>query len=287
MSKQPILLIGTHRSGTTWLGQQLSQHSTLAYWSEPRYVWSWGNSYKPDDVLTETDAHPKIAGHIRDRFARYVADQDKQRLFEKTPSNCFRISFIQKVFPDAKIIHIIRDGRSVFSSADQLMTTGYYRQDVLRRRTFEMLQETQVWEWPAHVPRMVDTLRRKITHQPLKFWGPKPPDWREWIKTDTQNVILAKQWAAAVNFAVRDSDSLKQNQYLRFQYEDLMAHPSQVLQQIFEFAELSNDGDLVSKIAQTVDTSRQSKWRQTLDSSLLEEIKPYIEPTLTSLGYEW
>lgn len=287
MSKQPILLIGTHRSGTTWLAQQLAQHATLAYWSEPRYVWSWGNSYKPDDVLTEADVQPEIAHHIRDRFAQYVATQGKQRLFEKTPSNCFRISFIQKVFPEAKIIHIIRDGRSVFRSADQLMTTGYYRQDVLQRRTLEMLQETQVREWPAHIPRILETLRRKITRQPLKFWGPRPPGWREWIKTDTQNVILAKQWAAAVSFAVRDSASLRSNQYLRFRYEDLMTYPSQTLRQIFEFAELSNDSDLISQIAQTVDTSRQFKWRDALDESLIEEIKPYVKPVLTSLGYEW
>lgn len=287
MSKSPILLIGTHRSGTTWFAQQLSQHPTLAYWSEPRYVWSWGNSYKPDDVLTEADAHPNITRHIRDRFARYVSDQGKQRLFEKTPSNCLRISFIRKVFPDAKIIHIIRDGRSVFRSADQLMTTGYYRQDVLKRRTFEMLQETQIWEWPAHLPRIVETLGRKITRQPLKFWGPKPPGWREWIKTDTQNIILAKQWAAAVSFAVRDSASLKPDQYLRFRYEDLMTYPTQTLRQIFEFAELSNDSDLVSQIAQTVDSSRQSKWRHALDGSLLEEIEPHIKSVLTSLGYEW
>ena len=56
----PIILIGTHRSGTTWLGQVLSRHSSLAYWVEPRYVWSWGNNYKPDDVLTKINAKPRI-----------------------------------------------------------------------------------------------------------------------------------------------------------------------------------------------------------------------------------
>ena len=95
----PVILVGTQRSGTTWLGDLFALHPRLAYWPEPRHVWTWGNSYKPDDVLTEADARPVVVRHIRSVFERFVRRHGKDRLVEKTPSNCLRVPFVHAVFP--------------------------------------------------------------------------------------------------------------------------------------------------------------------------------------------
>lgn len=284
---KPIILVGTHRSGTTWLGQMLSQHPTLAYWSEPSYVWSWGNNYKPDDLLTSADARPKVISHIHQRFNRFVDLQGKDRLFEKTPSNCLRLSFINVVYPQAKIIHIIRDGRSVFSSTQQILTGGFFRQDVLSRRLQDIVLETSPWEWPVYLSRLIELLSAKILHHPLKFWGPKPPGWRDWVKYDSPNVILAKQWVATINQALKDSESLSPGNYFRCYYEDLMRQPETILKDMFDFAELSDVDNLISDIAETVDSTRQFKWRDKVDEMTLREIRPYLESTLNSIGYSW
>ena len=283
----PIILIGTHRSGTTWLGQVLSRHSSLAYWVEPRYVWSWGNNYKPDDVLTKVNATPRIIKHIRQRFDKFVKNQGKERLLEKKPSNCLRLSFIRAVYPEAKILHIIRDGRSVFNSAQEILNTGYYRQEVLSRRLLEMFKETPTWEIPAQFPRITETLKSKLTGRPLKFWGPRPQDWREWVKQDPPNVILAKQWAATINHAINEGALIDSNHYYRFYYEEIMARPREIMSNITEFAELSNADNLINYVESTVDPSRQNKWRKLINQATLEEIRPYMESTLNQLGYEW
>ena len=36
---RPILVVGTHRSGTTLLGRALGHHPEVAYWEEPRHVF--------------------------------------------------------------------------------------------------------------------------------------------------------------------------------------------------------------------------------------------------------
>src|SRR5688572_17089878 len=120
----PILFIGTQRSGTTWMGSVLAKHPRLAYWPEPRHVWTRGNSYRPDDRLTAADARPRVARHIRDTFAHFVQERGKERLVEKTPSNCLRIPFLRAVYPDAKIILVVRDGRSVIRSTDEILEKG-------------------------------------------------------------------------------------------------------------------------------------------------------------------
>ncbi len=283
----PIILIGTHRSGTSWLGQVLSSHSSLGYWKEPRYIWSWGNNYKPDDILTNANATPRIVSHIRQRFDKFVKNQGKERLLEKTPSNSLRLSFIRAVYPEAKILHIIRDGRSVFNSANEILNTGYYRQEVLSRRLLEMFLETPTWEIPAHLSRIAETLKSKLTGRPLRFWGPRPQGWREWIKNDSPNVILAKQWTATINQATRDSALINSNNYYRFYYEELMTRPREIMSNIVDFAELSDTTDLINYVENTVEPTRQNKWRKLLNETTLEEIRPYMESTLSQLGYEW
>lgn len=287
INTKPIILIGTHRSGTTWLGQALSKHPDLAYWVEPRYVWSWGNNYKPNDLLTEADATPQVVAHILQRFDQFVKSRNKRRLFEKTPSNCLRIPFIRTVYPNAKIIHVIRDGRAVFSSATEIVTDGFYRPNLLKHRLLEMLTETAIWEWPAHAPRVMEILGSKLLHKPLKIWGPRPPGWQNWVKHDSLEVLLAKQWSATVSQAVFDSNSLDTEHYYRFRYEDLMENPNKTLNKIFDFSELSHADNLVSSIANTVDSSRQHKWRDELNPEVLEAIRPWIAPTLNTLGYSW
>jgi len=287
MMQSPIILVGTHRSGTSWLTRVFSQHSDLACWMEPRYVWSWGNNYKPNDVLTPADATPKVIDHIRARFEKFVVDEGKVRLFEKTPSNCLRLPFIHKVLPEAKIIHVIRDGRSVFSSASDMLETGFYRPDKLKSRFSEMLVETPITEWPAHWPRIQETLLSKLMGKPIPFWGPRPAGWQRWVGAYPQPVILAKQWATTALQAVNEGEQLPASQYYRFRYEDLIARPAETMSAVMNFAELSESQSLIDYVTSTVDPSRQRRWNDVIDADMLEQIRPHLEGTLNTLGYEW
>lgn len=287
MIQPPILLIGTYRSGTSWLTRVFSKHSDLACWMEPRYVWSWGNNYKPDDVLAKRDAKPHIVAHIRQRFQQFVQIQGKVRLFEKTPSNCLRLPFIYEVFPEAKIIHVVRDGRSVFSSANDMLETGFYRPDKLKNRFGEMLQETPITQWPAYWPRIQETLLSKLMHKPLPFWGPRPTGWRDWLGNYPQSVILAKQWAAMAMKAFEDGQMLPSSQYYRFRYEDLIARPKETMSAILEFAELTQSKELIDYVTNTADPTRQRIWTDVIEAETLNQIRPHLETTLNALGYQW
>ena len=150
-----------------------------------------------------------------------------------------------------------------------------------------MFKETPTWEIPAQFPRITETLKSKLTGRPLKFWGPRPQDWREWVKQDPPNVILANQWAATINRAINEGALIDSNHYYRFYYEEIMARPREIMSNITEFAELSNADNLINYVESTVDPSRQNKWRKLINQATLEEIRPYMESTLNQLGYEW
>jgi Sulfotransferase family len=284
VSGDPIILVGSHRSGTTWLGEVLSRHPRLAYWVEPRHVWTWGNSYTPDDVLTENDATDKVKAHIRKTFAEFVEREGKDRLAEKTPSNCLRLRFIREVFPEARILMVIRDGRSVLRSTDEIMARG-----VPLKRVITRARETPLTEWPAYAGQAVGTVYRRVTGKKLNFWGPRPPGWRDWLNEDPPDVIMAKQWAGIIGTAVDDADALDAQGcgVYRFRYEDLLNRPREIMTEACTFAELENPEPVIDFAEQTADPARASKWRTMLDKETLELVRPHMQPMLERLGYDW
>lgn len=284
MNQRPIILVGTHRSGTTWLGEVFSQHPRLAYWVEPRHVWTFGNSYTPDDVLTEQHAHPRIVRHIRETFETFVKADGRDRLCEKTPSNCLRLRFIRAVYPDARILLVVRDGRSVLRSTDEIMASGVPMSRIIARA-----KETPLTEWPAYAGQTAATVFRKLTGRKLKYWGPRPPGWKNWVRHDHPDVVMAKQWAGTIGHALDDAQHLTSTGLgvFQFRYEEVMADPARVMADVCRYAELEQPEPVIEYAVRTADASRANKWRAELDDALLAQVRPFMEPTLSRLGYVW
>ncbi|RMH24724.1 MAG: sulfotransferase [Planctomycetota bacterium] len=278
----PIILIGAQRSGTTWLGDVLSAHPSVAYWSEPRHVWTRGFARRPDDVLTAQDATPRVARRIRRTFERFVRARGRERLAEKTPSNCLRIPFVRAVFPEARLLLILRDGRSVIESTERIMRSGMPISRIARRAL-----QTPLTDWPAQAGRAASAIARKATGRPLEYWGVRPPGWRQWVGRDPFHVMLARQWVGAVGRAIDDARSLPEGSVLIFRYEDLVRDPATHAARIAEFCDLRDPELFLSEVTGTLEPSRVDRWRRTLDPAVLDDVRPILTPLLTRLGYEW
>ena len=284
-SNAPIILLGAHRSGTTWLGSLFSEQPELAYWVEPRHVWTWSNAYTPDDVLGAQHATERVRAHIRKTFDAFVRDAGADRLCEKTPSNLLRIPFIRSVYPDAKLVMIVRDGRSVLRSTDEIMSRG-----VPLKRIVQRAKETPLTEWPAYARSAIGALKRKVTGAKLEYWGPRPPGWKDWVGADHPDIILAKQWAGCTARALEDAARIEregQEPVLMFRYEDMLADPLGTTTRLCAHCELADPSPIIQKATQTADLSRAHKWRSALDQQTLDLVRPHMEPTMRRLGYDW
>lgn len=279
---QPIIIIGTHRSGTTFLGQVLDQHPDTAYWEEPRHVWVYGNTYKHDDKLTKADLTPKILRHIRKEFAKYLARSGKPRLLEKTPSNCLRLEVVHEAFPDARFVHIYRDGRAVVRSTREVNTGTPDAQWIFKR-----LLGMPVWEWPSLVPRAFRTFGAKFLGGKMSMWGPLPPGWREWAEHDPQHVLLAKQWRYTLEPVLEFRETLPEGQWLDMRYEDFMREPEARCREILAFCGLSESEEVLSYVRKTVDPTRKDKWRDELTDEQMADMEPVLRQTVERLGYQW
>ena len=126
--KPPVIVIGTNRSGTSMLARTLGDAPGACCWYEPSTVWRIGHAYRSADVATAAGARPWVVRRIRGAFLDYQRANEGRHVVEKSPNNVLRVSFVRAVLPEAKFVHIYRDGRAnLRSQLEQFETFAGYR----------------------------------------------------------------------------------------------------------------------------------------------------------------
>lgn len=132
MSSTPwIFVVGAPRSGTSLLRRLISSHPALYISPELRImellliagvISTHGQLVEPASV--------NQAGLLRGRrfveqLAKHqLAEKGKRRIGDKYPPYALSVPQLDKLFPGAQFIHIIRDGRDVVSSLARTRTTN-------------------------------------------------------------------------------------------------------------------------------------------------------------------
>lgn len=279
---KPIILIGSARSGTSFLGGILGLHSKVAYWEEPKYIWKYRKPLANNDIRTASEATRGIRQYIRKEFSRYVHEQHKERFLEKTPSNCFRLPFVYKVFPEALFINIIRDGRDVALSAERLWT-GKPSKNALRRRASSL--EIPWIDLPFYSFEFAkNVLLRSFYSDTGMIWGPR----FEGIKKvrDTHSVLetCAIQWQESVKATREGFTAIPGEQVYQLRYEYLVDNLEEELVRILDFCQLSPEKPMIEAAKQKVMKGNHSKWK-TIDKDTLNAIENIIKPELVASGY--
>jgi hypothetical protein len=138
MSDAPFFIVGSARSGTTLLRLMLNAHSTVAVPPESRFIcefWAGDDEIAVDDYLSRLEAHKRyqlwdlptaaIRAELGDAqrvpfrtaidatFRAWAATHGKARWGDKTPRYIECMPLILSLFPDARFLHLVRDGRNV------------------------------------------------------------------------------------------------------------------------------------------------------------------------------
>jgi hypothetical protein len=89
------------------LVEDLYDHEWFGRWQIRRPVLE--ASFRDDPPRTYTDA-------IRRLYGLWAAQRDRPRFADKTPDHVLRIGALTALFPDARVVHVVRDGRDVAAS---------------------------------------------------------------------------------------------------------------------------------------------------------------------------
>jgi protein-tyrosine sulfotransferase len=124
-SASPIIVGGCGRSGTTLMRVILDTHPRICCGPEsrlfqprvpspPKLARRFG---LPEAAVGELFVKAGSQAEFIDRFfALYCQSRTKPRWAEKTPRNVLYLDYIFEHFPDARFVHMIRDGRDTICS---------------------------------------------------------------------------------------------------------------------------------------------------------------------------
>ncbi|MBU0638636.1 MAG: sulfotransferase [Planctomycetes bacterium] len=276
--------VGAARSGTNLLGDLLSHHPLLAYWRRPKYIWRHGNAWKPDDCLSAADARPRVKRFIRKRFWRYMNERGKQRLLVCTQANALALDFVNAVFPEGRVIHIIRDGREVAARQNrawQMPVRSGVESAILRR-----LPEIPLLDWPAYAGEYLGTLWRRLSRASYRYSvGPKIRNWKKLRRTMDSLEYSALTWRECVGAARRVGRSMPAGRYCEVRFEDLIMHPEQTISRLLAFMGLPPAPEVDDFAAQRVHQTMSGNWFRKLSPEDLGRIMPHLEGLLQEVGY--
>jgi hypothetical protein len=255
---KPILIIGAPGSGTTLLYQTLCSHRDLAYITHnmlragilrhgrllgdrrkalfilqnlihrdptsnlPLGDAFWIKYFGDYNYMTENDCTEEMAAYFRKKVLQVQNLWGRSRFVDKTLQNCFRVRLLNSIFPDAKFIHIIRDGRAV---------------------AFSILNKIEIAGDP-----------NRLFHVGFKeILGDKYQSQR----SELYNFGLA--WQEFVRKG-REASAFAQSRYYEVRYENLITEPYNELRNIVDFCELNWYSEFEEKIPLT--KNMNEKWKQ-------------------------
>jgi Tfp pilus assembly protein PilF len=117
---QPVFIVGMPRSGTTLCEQILASHpqlhgaGELSDLSDLAVTCANAAGVQPWQAalrVAEADTRTVAAKYLRS--LRLGASFDRRRISDKSPLNFFQLAFAAVLFPNARVIHCVRDPRDI------------------------------------------------------------------------------------------------------------------------------------------------------------------------------
>jgi len=277
---KPILIIGAPGSGTTLLYQTMCSHRDLAYISHnmlraglrkrgkivgdrrkalyilhniihrdpastlPHEADAFWMTYFRDyyNYMTENDYTEEMAAYFRKKVLQVQNLWGRPRFVNKNLQNSFRVRLLNLIFPDAKFIHIIRDGRAVAFSLLNKKADGATS--------------------PILIVGFKDILRDKY----------------QLNRSELYNYGLA--WAEFVTKA-REATAIAKSRYYEVRYEKLVREPYNELRNIIDFCELDWYSKFEEKIPPTQNMNERWKQKASEEQRIdLEESTYDLRRTL-------
>jgi hypothetical protein len=250
-----FFVAGEMRSGTSWLRRTLSSHPEIACGHEgsffgrdysreeiPVYagsvssftralavsrefqVWhglpwnQWSDSYEED--------LRNLARLSVDYFlSKEVARTGKKVVGDKSPQHTECLDEIHDIYPDARIIHIVRDGRDVAVSAIH----HWWRLAKDQGGVFELTPEEL-------------EIRDAYLKDREGFLGSGRS-----IFTEERLAQLARRWSYRVGKAHRDGTALYGERYLEIRYEDLLRDTPNILRRVLALLHARSDDRTIER----------------------------------------
>lgn len=282
---QPVFLLGAGRSGTKFLRDILGESSSvLVIPYDVGYVWRYGNEEIQHDEFQPEILTQLIKTYIRNTLPNLIEKKSTKTsasiLIEKSVPNSLRPAFLQAVYPDAKFIHLIRDGRAVSESAVRL-----WKKPPEKNYLFKKLRYFP-WRSYRYAIQYVFSITRGVfsPNRAQQTWGPRYEGIDEDVANISLEVVCARQWKRCVETSLSQLSNINLDNQLEIRYEDLMSDSS-AISRVCDFLEIKDKEAVVAAYEIKVDRTNNDKWKDALSQEQLELINNELGVLNAQLNY--
>ena len=287
-----VFVLGTGRCGSTLVHEVLAKHPSFGFvsnvddrfkagelkgrWNNalyrripPRFTQKGRFRYAPSEAynvldrtvspalstpfrdLVADDVTPWLTSRVKGFFESRAEAQDKSIFLHKF-TGWPRAGFFQKIFPNARFINVIRDGRAVANSFLQMPWWGGYR---------------GLSDWG---------------------WGPLPEVYeKKWEASGQSFVLLAGlEWNLLMDAFEAAKAAIPSQQWMDVRYEDFVAEPKKQTEEMLRFAGADWSSTFDEEFARfTFSTSRRDAFRKDLDPGQVQMLTDALSEHLERYGY--
>lgn len=287
-----VFIVGTGRCGSSLIQEMISRHKHVGFISNiddrlsllnlkgrfnnalfrtpvGRFTRKSRLRFAPSEAynLISRRVSPMYAYSCRDLEARDVTSWIEQRckklflqryeiqrkpIFLHKYTGWSRIGFFLRIFPKARFIHIVRDGRAVANSWLQMPWWGGY-------------SGPENW-----------------------LWGELQEPYRtEWLESGRSYVTLAGiAWKTLMDSYERASRELEEGRYMWFRYEDFLNDPKVAIEKVFAFTGLEWTQAFDRHFSQIkIQSSRRNAFETELGQERCAELEECLSEKLVKYGY--
>ena len=310
-----FFIVGHARSGTTWLRTILNAHPEILCRGEGRFFERnfWWEDFEESELTNippsslygaileskylrawversvwaageDTERH--LANLTRMAVDYFLAEQlsgtNKRIVGDKTPfASAEALEDISEVYPDAKVIHIIRDGRDVAVSVIHHIWNYAKNEGGMYELDPEELEKRY-----AYREGSMDVLAESLF-------------------TQERLAGIAREWRAAVGKATEDGRALLGSNYIEVRYEDLLERPVEEVGRLLKFLGADSSEETAKRCVETTgfeltsnrergqeDSSSRSRkgvagdWKNVFTEEDRRIFKENAGELLIKLGYE-
>jgi len=238
-----VFVVGSPRSGTTFLAGAIG--------SLPGFV-DLGEVAPVKAAVPELAARPPQQAAVRLRrilaLSRRAGLVGSVRAVEQTPEMAFLVRAVPLAFPDARVVHIVRDGRDVVCS---LLEKPWLRQDQQRADDAGVA-------YGAYA----------------RFWV--EPERTAEFETASDARRAAWVWRSYLTAA-------RQGETLEFRYEDMVADPARVGSELA--SHLESPAEPLVAALRNAHAGSIGRYERELTAEQLADVEDEAGPLLRDLGY--
>jgi LPS sulfotransferase NodH len=260
----PVVMFSASHSGSRLLAQMLERlgvfmgddlnasHDSLPVFDLVRYLVEWhAPDFQPLLQYGDAELPGRVLTAFRDHIgSRSWAPRTERRWGWKLPETANVMPVIARLFPGARYIHLVRDGRDVAFSPFVAPKAPFWRKIYFNN--------DHITSWRGL--GMTQRAYRSRSH-----------------------LFNAARWVNSVTLG-RAHGAMAGERYLEISYEAVVADPDAALARVAAFLQIEQDWAPFE--SGEVRAGSVGKWLRA-PRRAVAEVRPLLEPTLAAFGYRW